>query len=59
MQLDRFLSTGIIDPILDKVTVLELVEGLYEKQIYTGEQKIVSPQFSQFNLTAQQVLTGL
>ena len=49
----------IVDPILEKVTVLELVEGLYEEQVYTAEQKIVSPQFSQFNLTAQQVLTGI
>ena len=48
----------IVDPILEKVTVLELVEGLYEEQVYTADQKIVSPQFSQFNLTAQQVLTG-
>jgi Uma2 family endonuclease len=48
----------IVDPILAKVTILELVEGLYEEQVYTAEQKIVSPQFSQFNLTAQQVLTG-
>jgi Uma2 family endonuclease len=49
----------IVDPILAKVTILELVEGLYEEQVYTAEQIIVSPQFSQFNLTAQQVLTGL
>jgi Uma2 family endonuclease len=49
----------IVDPILDKVTILELVEGFYEEQVYTAEQIIVSPQFSQFNLTAQQVLTGL
>jgi Uma2 family endonuclease len=48
----------IVDPILNKVTVLELVEGLYEEQVYTAEQKIVSLQFSQFNLTAQQVLIG-
>jgi Uma2 family endonuclease len=49
----------IVDPILDKVTVLELVEGFYEEQVYTDEQAIVSIQFSQFNLTARQVLTGL
>ncbi len=49
----------IVDPILDKVTVLELVEGFYEEQVYTGEQVIMSIQFSQFNLTARQVLTGL
>jgi Uma2 family endonuclease len=48
----------IIDPILNKVTVLELVEGLYEEEIYTAEQTIVSPQFDRFNLTAEQVLTG-
>ncbi len=48
----------IVDPILDKVTILELVEGLYEEKVYTGEQIIESPQFSQLSLTAQQVLTG-
>jgi Uma2 family endonuclease len=49
----------IVDPILNKVTVLELVEGLYEEQVYTGEDSIQSPQFSELSLTAQQVLTGL
>jgi Uma2 family endonuclease len=48
----------IVDPILNQVTVLELVEGLYEEQAYTAEQQIKSPQFSQFTLTAHQVLTG-
>jgi Uma2 family endonuclease len=48
----------IVDPILNKVTILELIEGLYEEQVCTGEQKILSPQFSQLTLTAQQVLTG-
>jgi Uma2 family endonuclease len=48
----------IIDPILNKVTVLELVEGLYEEEVYTAEQIIVSPQFDRFNLTAEQVITG-
>ncbi len=49
----------IVDPILDKVTILELVEGWYEEQVYTAEQIILSTQLSQFNLTAKQVLTGL
>jgi Uma2 family endonuclease len=49
----------IVDPILAKVTILELVEGMYEEKVYTAEQAIISPQFSQFNLTAQQILTGL
>jgi Uma2 family endonuclease len=48
----------IIDPILNKVTVLELVEGLYEEEVYTAEQIIISPQFDRFNLTAEQVLSG-
>ncbi len=48
----------IVDPILNKVTVLELVEGFYEERVYTDEQIIISLQFSQFNLTARQVLTG-
>jgi Uma2 family endonuclease len=48
----------IVNPILNKVTILELVEGLYEEKVYTGEQVIESPQFSQLSLTAQQVLTG-
>jgi Uma2 family endonuclease len=49
----------IVDPILNKVTILELVEGLYEEQVYTGEEPITSPQFNTLNLTAQQILTGL
>jgi Uma2 family endonuclease len=48
----------IVDPILAKVTILELVEGLYEEKVYTGEQVIESPQFDRFKLTAQQILTG-
>lgn len=49
----------IVDPVLNKVTILELVEGLYEEQVYTGEQVIRSPQFELFKLTAGQVLTGI
>jgi Uma2 family endonuclease len=48
----------IVDPILKKVTVLELVEGLYEEKIYAGAESIESPQFNQLSLTAQQILTG-
>jgi Uma2 family endonuclease len=48
----------IVDPIVNKVTVLELVEGLYEEEVYIDEQTIVSPQFDRFSLTAKQVLTG-
>jgi Uma2 family endonuclease len=49
----------IVDPILNKVTILELVEGLYEEKVYTGDEQIVSPQFPMVALTAAQILTGI
>jgi Uma2 family endonuclease len=49
----------IVDPILNKVTILELVDGLYEEKVFTEEQSIESPQFALFQLTARQVLTGM
>ena len=49
----------IVDPILNKVTILELVEGLYEEKVYAEEDKIVSPQFPAVELTAAQILTGI
>jgi Uma2 family endonuclease len=48
----------IVDPILNKVTILDLVEGFYEEQVYVAEESIESPQFGKLNLTANQVLTG-
>jgi Uma2 family endonuclease len=48
----------IVDPILNKVTILDLVEGFYEEQVYVAEEAIKSPQFGKLNLTAHQVLTG-
>ena len=48
----------IVDPILNKVTILELVEGLYEEQVYIGEQSIKSPLLGSLALTAQSVLAG-
>jgi Uma2 family endonuclease len=48
----------IVDPILQKVTVLEWVEGLYEEQAYEGDRAIVSPLFPAMQLTATQVLTA-
>lgn len=46
----------IVDPIKQRVTVLTLVEGLYEEQMFEGEQRITSEQLPQFNLSANQVL---
>lgn len=48
----------IVDPIAEKVTVLEWVDGLYEEQVYVGDAAIVSPAFPSLNLTAHQVLTA-
>ncbi len=48
----------IVDPILNKVTILELVEGLYEEQVYVGEQSIESPLLGSLKLTAQEILAG-
>ena len=48
----------IVDPILNKVTILELVEGLYEEQVYIGEESIKSPLLGSLALTAQSVLAG-
>jgi Uma2 family endonuclease len=56
----------IVDPlaeplqgrIVQKVTVLEWIEGLYEEQVYIGEEKIVSPLLSELDLTASRILQG-
>ncbi len=48
----------IVDPIAQKITVLEWVEGLYEEQVYEGEGAIASPLFPALTLTATQVLSA-
>lgn len=48
----------IIDPMQQKVTVLEWVEGLYEEKVYEREEAIASPLFESLDLTAAQVLQG-
>jgi len=49
----------IVDPILQKVTVLEWVEGFYDQRVYQGEGAIVSTIFANLQLTASEVLLGL
>jgi len=46
----------IIDPIQGRITVLEWVDGLYEEQVYEGDQAIASPIFSNLELTAAEIL---
>jgi Uma2 family endonuclease len=48
----------IIDPIAQKVTVLEWVEGFYDERVYQGESAIVSAIFANLQLTASEVLQG-
>jgi Uma2 family endonuclease len=46
----------IVDYFQSKVTLLLLVDGLYEAQEFTGDQRIVSETFPELALTAAQVL---
>ncbi|MEA5517223.1 Uma2 family endonuclease [Nodularia sp. UHCC 0506] len=48
----------IVDPIAQKVTVLEWVEGFYDERVYQGESPIVSSIFDNLQLTAAEVLQG-
>jgi Uma2 family endonuclease len=48
----------IVDPIAQKVTLLEWVDGLYEEQIYQGEEVMQSSLFPALNLTAATVLVA-
>lgn len=48
----------IVDPIEGKVSVLSLVDGLYEEAEYRGRDGIVSQIFPQLKLTAEQILQG-
>ena len=50
------LEYWIVDPIKQQVTVLEWVEGVYEEQVYRGDDPVMSPLFNQINLMAKQVL---
>lgn len=46
----------IVDPMREQVTVLTLVDGLYEEQVFRGEEAIASPNFPSLNLTVAAVL---
>ena len=48
----------IVDPMQQRVTVLEWVEGLYEEKVYEADSPIASPLFGDLNLIASQVLQG-
>ncbi len=48
----------IVDPLLNKVTVLQLTDGVYQDQVYTADQPIVSLLLGKTTLTAEAILTG-
>ena len=48
----------IVDPIAQKVTILEWVDGLYEEQVYQGDTAIVSPVLPSFTLSAEMLLSA-
>ncbi len=48
----------IVDPIQERVTVLEWIEGFYEEKVYVGDNAIASLVFADLKLTAAQVLQG-
>lgn len=47
----------IIDPLKNQVTILILEEGLYEETVFTGQDKLISPQFKQLDITANQIIS--
>lgn len=48
----------IVDPMLNKVSVLRLDEGLYEETVLTENQQIVSQFFPELTLTIEQILAA-
>jgi Uma2 family endonuclease len=48
----------IVDPEKSRLTVLTLIDGLYEEAAFQGNDQIVSTTFPTFNLSAAQVLSA-
>ena len=46
----------IVDPIAQKLTILQWVEGFYDELVFTGEMAIASPLLGQLDLTAAKIL---
>ena len=45
----------IVDPLISRVTILVLNEGLYDERVFENDHAIASPLFPQLQLTANQV----
>jgi len=48
----------IVDPMNKRVTVLEWVEGLYEEQVFQGNERLVSPMLPELDLTCERVMNA-
>ncbi len=46
----------IVDPIAQKVTILEWIEGLYEEKVYVGDNLLQSSLFDRLDLTVDRLL---
>ena len=46
----------IVDPIAQKVTILEWIEGLYEEKVYIGDNVLQSSLFENLDLTVDRLL---
>jgi Uma2 family endonuclease len=52
------LEYWIVDPQQEKVTILTLIDGLYEEIIYQGEETLVSGILTNLTLTAQDIFAA-
>lgn len=48
----------VVDPIAQKLTILQWVEGFYDELVFEGDRAIISPVLGSLELTAVQVLQG-
>ncbi|HIK18176.1 MAG TPA: Uma2 family endonuclease [Leptolyngbyaceae cyanobacterium M33_DOE_097] len=48
----------IVDPIAQKVTIFEWVDGMYEERVFQGDEPLRSPQFTSVSLPASTVLAA-
>lgn len=48
----------IVDPLAEKVVLLQLEEGLYEEQEFRADQSLVSPTLPNLLLTVEQILAA-
>jgi Uma2 family endonuclease len=46
----------IVDPVAEKVTILEWIEGMYEEKVFEKDEIIISPQLGTLSLTTSELL---